>query len=423
MDEDQKKFVASSRHERPAVDLLNRIFEDATRRETSDVHFEDGPRNTEIRMRLGGDLEPIEFVESHLALLCDAKIRSACQMSLSERKEPIDGRMYLDIDGRRIEIRVSIMPTTHGQSTVCRLLDQKNARRELATIDMSNAVRSELQRCLEDPIGLILVTGPTGSGKTSTLYAMLNELNSPQSKIVTIEDPVEYTLPRAQQVNVNERMTFARALRSVLRQDPDTIMVGEMRDSETAKIAIQAALTGHLVLSTLHTNDFITTMTRLFDLGIDPDWIADVLRGAIAQRLAKRLCQECREPSPLTNNEMAWLEAHGPAFVGQQFFTSCGCEACGQTGAKGRIPIMEMGIVDHPMRLAIQAKNRSEMLRAARNQPQYQTLGEAGLTLATQGLVSLAQVRKIASDSATIPGPRPLLDAQVAPVRSMGLAA
>lgn len=391
------RFIKAGRNEGEAVDLLNNLFDVAARMGASDVHIEDEDADTVIRLRIGGDLQEFKRIDKQTALICDAKIRAVCQMSLSDRMGAMDGRMFIEVDSRMVDVRVSVLPSRTGQSVVCRLLDQQNAARRLAEIAMTPSVRTALGGVLAEPDGLVLMTGPTGSGKTSTLYAMLNELNKPEAKIVTVEDPVEYRLTRAVQVNVNERLTFANALRAILRQDPDIILVGEIRDQETAKIAVEASMTGHLVLSTLHANDAPTTLTRLVDLGVDPFTLGAVLRCVIAQRLSKRLCPHCCTSYELTRGEMDWLRFYDPDHSGTGFWHSPGCEHCANTGINGRIPVMEMAVGDAAVRLAITKNSRSEIARAAQRQGQYETLVQAGMRLALEGQISLAEVRKLAS--------------------------
>lgn len=399
------RFIKAGRNEGEAVELLNQLFDAAARCGASDIHIEDEDADTAIRLRIGGDLQEYRRIDKQTALICDAKIRAVCQMSLQERMAAMDGRMFIEVDSRMVDVRVSVLPSRTGQSIVCRLLDQQNAARRLSGVEMTPSVCSALGGVLAEPDGLVLMTGPTGSGKTSTLYAMLNELNKPEAKIVTVEDPVEYRLTRAVQVNVNERLTFAKALRSILRQDPDIILVGEIRDPETARIAVEASMTGHLVLSTLHANDAPTTLTRLVDLGVDPFTLGAVLRCVIAQRLAKRLCQHCCTPYELSRSERDWLSLYDPDHSGTGFWHSPGCDQCNHTGIGGRIPVMEMAVGDAAVRLAITKNSRSEIVRAAQRQGQYETLVQAGMRLALDGQISLLEVRKLTSGMDIYGGP------------------
>ncbi len=399
MAEAPTRFISSGRKDGAAVDLLNRTFEDAARRGASDVHFDDtDDGQTLIRFRIGGLLEDIEKIDRQLMLMCDSKIRAFCQLSLQERMIPLDGRMFIDVDGGMVDMRVSIMPSRTGQSIVCRLLDQKNAARTLQSVEMTDEVRFALDEVLKEPNGLVVTSGPTGSGKTSTLYAMLNALNTPEVNIITVEDPVEYRLDRATQVQVSEKLSFAMALRSTLRQDPDIILVGEIRDAETARIAVEAAMTGHLVLATTHANDTSTTLTRLVDLGVDPFTLGAVLRAGLAQRLAPRLCECCVRPHELTRLEQDWLQDFAPEHAAAQFYTADGCDACDHKGSKGRLPVFEMVVGDHEVRLAVQKNSRADMIAAAHRQPQFETLIEAGLRLAVAGQISLHEARRLSSN-------------------------
>lgn len=392
------RFIKAGRNEEGVVNLLNDLFDKAARIGASDIHIEDDDDGTVIRLRIGGDLHYIQRVDRQTSLIMDAKIRSVCKMSLQERMAAQDGRMFLEVDGRMVDVRVSLLPSRTGQSIVCRLLDQKNAARRLDDILMTTGVRRAIDAALCEPDGLILMTGPTGSGKTSTLYAMLNEINAPERKIITIEDPVEYRLSRAVQVNVNHKLSFAKALRSVLRQDPDVVLVGEMRDPETAHIGVEAAMTGHLVLSTLHANDGATTITRMVDLGVDPFTLGAVLRCVISQRLAKRLCPHCRRQEDLRSSDRSWLSIFAPQYQDAEFYVSEGCRECANTGVSGRIPVMELVVADQGVRAATIRNNRAEISAAARNQEQYESLVEAGLRWATMGQISFYEARKLASN-------------------------
>ncbi|RMD68841.1 MAG: type II/IV secretion system protein [Gammaproteobacteria bacterium] len=330
----------------------------------------------------------------HLIRDMEAKIRMKAKLPLSERRAPLDGRFHIEAEGRMVDMRLSIVPTRTGQSIVCRLLDQANAGRRLDEIDMTPAARKVMDDILAHPNGLFLVTGPTGSGKTTTLYAALNEVNTPERKVITVEDPVEYRLRRGCQINVDETNTFARALRAILRQDPDVILVGEIRDAETARIAVQAAMTGHLVLSTLHANDAATSITRLADLGVDPFTLGVALRAVSAQRLVRRLCT-CAVPVPPGPDEALWLERFG--IQGDLFYVPAGCERCGD-GFAGRIPVIEMIAVDPPVRAAIDQGDVQAIRKAAMAQPQFETLAQAGARLAREGKTTLAEAIRITGE-------------------------
>jgi type II secretory ATPase GspE/PulE/Tfp pilus assembly ATPase PilB-like protein len=394
------KFISTGRGDGQAVDMLNRLFIDAANMGASDIHFESGDKGeTVIRYRISGILQEIDRVPQQIGKDIDSKVRAKCRMSLSERMDSQDGRMFIEVDDRVIDVRVSLLPCRTGQSLVCRLLDQRNAARKIHDVQMTDEVRTAIMDILCEPDGLVLMTGPTGSGKTSTLYAMLNHLNEETVKIITVEDPVEYRLDRAIQVNVNEKLTFARALRSILRQDPDVILVGEIRDPETAKTAVEASLTGHLVLSTLHANDAATTLTRMVDLGVDPFTLGATLRGVISQRLIRRLCPHCRVEYRPVNGEREWLDFHAPKHAHLQFFHANpdGCDYC-DGGFDGRMPVMEMVTGDAHVRHAVLTNDRQEITRAARKQKQYMSLMEAGMLAAVRGETTLLEVRRISAN-------------------------
>lgn len=393
------RFISAVRGDEEAVRFLNGLIERAAREGASDIHFEDEDGGyTTVRFRFSGELEVVERIPRELMTMCDSKIRARCKMSSSERNIPLDGRTFVDVDGVMIDLRVSIAPITNGQSIVMRLIDSRNARRTIASVEMPDCVREELMKVLDEPNGLVVMTGPTGSGKTSTLYAMLNHLNTTNRKILTVEDPVEYRLPGVNQCEVNDKMNFAAALRSFLRQDPDVILVGEIRDGETAQTAIHAALTGHLVFTTLHTNDAPTTLTRLTDLGVDAFSLGAVLRAAISQRLSRKLAPCCKRPADLNAAERAWLAEFFPSYAETQFYTSDGCPECGGKGTSGRVPVIEMAVGTHEVQVAILKNSRPELLTAVREQHQYESLIEAGLRLAAAGQISLAEARKLASN-------------------------
>lgn len=396
------RFISSSKIDARSVEALNGIFDAAARAGASDIHFEDADHNTLVRFRVNGILHEHAVLDRSTALEMDAKIRMKSKMSIQERRSALDGRLFLRVDDRIVDVRVSILPTRCGQSTVCRLLDQSNANRRLNDIYLTPQCREALDDILAMPDGLMLVTGPTGSGKTSTLYAVLNELNNIETKIITVEDPVEYRLELVNQVEIQPGLSFAQALRSILRQDPDICMIGEVRDSETAKIAVQAAMTGHLVLSTLHANDAPTTLTRMVDLGADPFTLGAGLRCAIAQRLVRKLCEHCRTEYIPDASDLKWFKQMGiPAGGYKTFYAAgeCGCDACGGTGFKGRLPVMEMILGDKAVRLAIDENDRQGIIAAARKQKQFETLAEAGTRLCAEGLTTLAEAQRISAES------------------------
>ncbi len=389
-------FISTSRGDGKVVDMLNNIFREAAQKGASDVHIEDYDNGCRIRYRYNGTLEEMINVDHATSLAMGDKIRMKAKLSQSERLAPMDGRFTMMVghnDGR-VDMRVSIVPTIHGQTTVCRLLDEANAQRKLADIMMSEASRRVLDGVLASPDGLLLVTGPTGSGKTSTLYACLNEINKPDIKIMTVEDPVEYTLPYLNQVNVTRNMDFNDAVRAALRQDPDAILIGEIRDSITANVALKAANTGHLVFSTLHTNDAASTLTRMIDLGVDPYVLGLTIRGVVAQRLLPAVCPSCKEMVSAGQSNEAWLDKIG--YEGERIFpVAKGCTECNFTGEKGRVPILEVIAGDRAVCLAVETGDVRNVTTAAMQQPQYKTLAEAAIDMAANGYIRLKAARTL----------------------------
>src|SRR5690606_26582490 len=308
------------------------------------------------------------------------------------------GRFNIRVKNRSLDVRVSTMPVQFGESVVMRLLDQSGAMFQLEGTGMPPAMLERFRRLLQRPHGMVLVTGPTGSGKTTTLYAGLSELNSPEKKIITVEDPVEYRLPRINQVQVNAKieLTFARVLRAALRQDPDIVLVGEIRDQETAEIALRAALTGHLVLSTLHTNDALTSAVRLIDMGVEPFLVATALNAALAQRLIRRVCENCLGDHPPAPRQIAWLETlHGHSLAGTRFKRGSGCHHCHNTGYSGRVGVYELLELDEPMIAALRRGDPQGFAEAARQQPHYRPLAASALDYAIAGITSVDEVLKV----------------------------
>lgn len=389
-------FIASNISEKKAVELLNEIVVNAVREMASDIHFENQDGRLVVRYRLNGDLKDITEIDSFTGRYVDTKIREKSKLTVNERGIALDSRMSFRVDGRGIDMRVSLLPTRMGASIVCRILDQNGANRRLDDVWMSAEVRKQFRAILEKPDGLFLMTGPTGSGKTSTLYAALNEVNTRERKILTIEDPVEYRMAGACQVEVSRELSFATALRSSLRQDPDVILVGEIRDSETAKTALQAAMTGHLVFSTLHANDAASTLTRLTDLGVDAFTLGASIRGVVAQRLAPKLCLDCKVMTPLKGCERDWViecGQDGDALYGMQ--SEDGCEKCNGRGIVGRVPVIEMIIKSDAIRHAIESGSVEAIEKAAVGQAQYETLEQCAVRMAREGIIPLTAAKFI----------------------------
>jgi type IV pilus assembly protein PilB len=317
-------------------------------------------------------------------------------MNIAERRVPQDGRIMTTVDGRQVDMRVSSLPTQYGESVVLRVLDRSSINMNLAQLGMPEALYEYIQETIHKPNGIFLVTGPTGAGKTTTLYAALREINTIDTKLLTAEDPVEYTLDGVMQVPVQESigLTFARALRAFLRQDPDRIMVGEMRDKETAQIAIQASLTGHLVLSTLHTNDSAGAVTRLIDMGCEPFLISATLEGVLAQRLLRTVCKECRtpyDPSPIVLNQLGLSRSD---IGNKQFYTGTGCPACGNSGYKGRRGLYELLDISDPLRDLITQKAPTLVIRQKAIELGMVTLREDGIRNIFEGTTTIEEVLK-----------------------------
>ncbi|QHM70224.1 type II secretion system ATPase GspE [Mixta intestinalis] len=370
----------------PIIRLINAMLGEAIKEGASDIHIETFERYLSIRFRIDGVLREILQPQRRLAALLVSRIKVMAKLDIAEKRIPQDGRIALRIGGRAIDVRVSTLPANHGERVVLRLLDKNSIQLNLQALGMSPALYQQTTSLLAQPHGIILVTGPTGSGKSTTLYAALSQLNSKERNILTVEDPVEYDLPGIGQTQVNSKvdMTFARGLRAILRQDPDVVMVGEIRDSETAAIAVQASLTGHLVLSTLHTNSAAGAITRLRDMGVEPFLLATSLLGVMAQRLVRILCPACRYPT--TTDEGGLLPA------GHQIFRPRGCPACNFTGYRGRTAIHELLLVDDALRSAILHGEDEVSLAQHLNGA---TLCQNGLERVLAGVTSLEEVTRV----------------------------
>ena len=377
--------------EAPVIRMVNTIIIEAMKTKASDIHFEAMEKSSRLRYRIDGRLvdRPAPPKALHGAVVSRIKIMS--NLDIAERRRPQDGRFKVRAMKKEIDVRVSILPTVHGEKVVMRVLDKANLAPDLASLGLDDYAFKAMKFAIGQPHGIILVTGPTGSGKTTTLYSCLQDLNRPGVNIVTAEDPVEYELAGVNQchVNVAQGLTFAGILRSVLRQDPDIVLVGEIRDNETADIAVKAALTGHLVLSTLHTNDACGVIPRLIDMEVPPFLLASSLILAQAQRLFRRLCPSCRMP---VDTNLALLEANGvdpAAFEGVQLYGPGGCPKCGETGYKGRGAFMEVLPVSAEIRSIIERGGNAEMLKAAAAREGMVTLKEAGMRKVRDGQTSL----------------------------------
>ena len=389
----------------PVVKLLQTIFEDAVQVKASDIHIEPDENVLRIRTRIDGVLQEQVMKEKRIATALVSRLKLMASLNISERRVPQDGRFNIKIKNRNIDVRLSTMPIVNGESVVMRLLDQSENLLNLDHIGMSDALLQRFRRNIHRPYGMVLVTGPTGSGKTTTLYSALNELNNPSKKIITVEDPVEYRLPRINQVQVNAQigLSFASVLRSALRQDPDIVLVGEMRDQETAEIGLRAAMTGHLVLSTLHTNDAIATANRLIDMGAEGFLVASALQAIIAQRLVRVSCQHCKEPYEPDVQERAWLKTYlGDSSDNATFEHGRGCTQCNNSGYSGRIGVFEYLELDDELADALRQEDSALFTRLANKHPGYKPFALHALDYALQGTTTIEEVLRVSNQLETI---------------------
>ena len=381
----------------PAIRLINGIIADAVRQGVSDIHIEPYETGLVVRMRMDGVLRETLRMPPHVAPVVVSRVKVMARLDIAERRLPQDGRIGLTLGGKLIDVRVSTLPSRAGERVVLRILDKDNAGIDLDQLGMTAATKKLLTDALSEPNGIVLVTGPTGSGKTTTLYAGLKLLNDGSRNILTVEDPVEYAVDGVGQTQINPQvgLTFATGLRAILRQDPDTVMVGEIRDRETADIAVQAALTGHLVLSTVHTNDSVGAITRLRDMKVEPFLIASTVRAVLAQRLVRRLCPECRKPQAAEGSLAGLL---GVA-EGMTVYEPGGCAACGRSGYKGRIGLFEAVRVDDAIRRLINAGG-DEVAIAAHAFRAAPTLSVAARQLVLDGVTSPEEALRVSRHEA-----------------------
>ncbi|MCA6999697.1 type II secretion system ATPase GspE [Dickeya solani] len=379
----------------PIIRLINAMLTEAIKHKASDIHIETFERHLLIRFRIDGVLREILRPQRQLASLLVSRIKVMAKLDIAEKRVPQDGRMALRIGGRAIDVRVSTLPSNYGERVVLRLLDKNSVRLDLETLGMAEHNRRQLDTLIHRPHGIILVTGPTGSGKSTTLYAALSRLNSAERNIMTVEDPIEYELDGIGQTQVNPKvdMTFARGLRAILRQDPDVVLVGEIRDGETAQIAVQASLTGHLVLSTLHTNSALGALSRLQDMGIEPFLLSTSLLGVLAQRLVRTLCPSCRQPYVI-NDEQA--EQTGLA-AGTTLYHPGGCEKCNYNGYRGRTGIHELLLIDDTVRTAIH-QGESELGIARMLGDKRVTIRQDGLDKVLAGVTTWEEVVRVTKE-------------------------
>jgi len=384
----------------PVIRLVNYIIYNAVREGASDIHIEPADRCVRVRYRIDGRLHKALEVPLHLLPALTSRIKIMASLDISERRLPQDGRIQAALEGRKIDLRVSIFPTIRGEKTVIRVLDTKNLSLNLEELGFTEEVLAKFRQQIEAPNGIILVTGPTGSGKSTTLYAALNEIASMEINVCTVEDPIEYHLPLINQFQVQEKigLTFSRALRTLLRQDPDVIMVGEIRDEETARTAIQAALTGHLVLSTLHTNDAVSTITRLLNMGIESYLISAALNAVLAQRLVRRICPKCRQSVEVSRPIRKMFERL--KLPCENLWRGVGCRSCRNTGYKGRLGLHELLTVSEEMRDAIVAQANVTQLRRLAIAEGMIELRIDGLRKAREGLTTVEEVFRVVGETA-----------------------
>jgi len=394
-----QKEINKTSGDMPIVQLVDAVFRQAVNRKASDIHIEPFSDHTEIRLRIDGVLRPIMTVPKEFESALLSRIKVMANLDITENRQPQDGRVMTEVANRPVDLRISTLPIIHGEKCVIRILDKGANKFEFAKLGFSQKAETMIRESIENPNGIVLVTGPTGSGKSTTLYTALTVLNSPEVNIVTLEDPVEYQLARINQVQVNSKvgLTFAKGLRSILRQDPDVIMVGEIRDLETAEISIQAALTGHLVLSTLHTNDAPSAITRLRYMKVEPFLISASLILVVAQRLARQLCPKCKQPGEIPTIVMDRITRAGGDQVPQPtIFKAKGCDACNQTGYKGRKGLYEIFKMTPQLReMTVDPKSSLEDFRDIAKKQGMRTLFEEGAVAVLSGLTSIEEMLRV----------------------------
>lgn len=382
----------------PVVKLVNLILLEALEARASDVHLEGHEAGLGVRYRVDGVLQEAPSPPAHLREAVVSRVKVMAGLDIAERRAPQDGRVRLQIRERRIDVRVSTLPGIHGESVVLRLLDATAQKMSLEELGMERDILTAFDRLIRRPHGIVLVSGPTGSGKTTSLYAALSRIKTGAEKIITVEDPVEYRVPGVTQVQVNAAagVTFATALRSILRQDPDVILVGEMRDPETAEIAVHAALTGHLVFSTLHTNDAATGITRLLDLGVPDYLVASAVQGILAQRLVRRICEQCKEPATLPIDTES---PHTENLPGAKAWRGQGCDRCRRTGYRDRFGIFELLLLDEAIRREVLSHRGSEAIREIAARRGMRTIREDGMAKVGEGMTTVEEVERVTQEN------------------------
>lgn len=391
--------LLDSQDDAPIIRLINALFNQAIQKKASDIHVETYEQGVLVRYRVDGVLQEVLEIQRSIAPLVISRIKVMAKLDIAEKRIPQDGRIALRIGDHTIDVRVSTLPSNHGERIVLRILDKKTAQLNLSLLGMQKDTLAHIQSLILQPHGILLVTGPTGSGKTTSLYAMLSTLNEVTRNILTIEDPIEYDLPGIGQTQVNPKvhMTFAKGLRAILRQDPDVVMVGEIRDLETAEIAIQASLTGHLVLSTLHTNSALGALTRLHDMGVESFLLSSSVIGLMSQRLVRTLCPDCKVAYKISPEEQQLLTKFCQHYKkGTKIYKAFGCEHCNHTGFRGRVGIYELILIDETIRSMI---HRNENLQTIENyiRPTCRSMREDGFLRVLSGETAISEILRVTS--------------------------
>jgi type IV pilus assembly protein PilB len=378
----------------PVKKLINLVLLQAIKEKASDIHFEPFEGEFKMRYRIDGVLYEMQPPPAHIAPAISSRVKVMANLDIAEHRMPQDGRIELNVNNNPIDLRVSVLPTMFGESVVMRVLDRGNVSLDLDKLGMREDDLHGIRQLIHKPNGIVIVTGPTGSGKTTTLYSALRELNDPSSKLITAEDPVEYDIDGVIQCQISTayELTFGKILRSMLRQDPDVILVGEVRDKETAEIAVQASLTGHLVFTTLHTNDAPSAIARLLDLGLEPFLVTATLEGIVAQRLVRRICASCKTEYTPTEEQLMELALRPEDVTGKTFYYGKGCEVCNNTGYKGRMGLYEIMTFDDDLRDKIVQHASTQVLRNEAKKRGMRTLREGGLMAIYDGITSIEEV-------------------------------
>lgn len=394
----QSEDLLESEDDAPIIKLINAMLGEAIKEGASDIHIETFEKVLSIRFRVDGVLREVLSPSRKLAPLLVSRVKVMAKLDIAEKRVPQDGRISLRIGGRAVDVRVSTMPSSHGERVVMRLLDKNATRLDLHSLGMTAANHENFRQLIKRPHGIILVTGPTGSGKSTTLYAGLQELNSNERNILTVEDPIEFDIDGIGQTQVNPKvdMTFARGLRAILRQDPDVVMVGEIRDLETAQIAVQASLTGHLVMSTLHTNTAIGAITRLRDMGIEPFLISSSLLGVLAQRLVRTLCSDCKEAYPADREQKKLFSLQPDQEL--TLYRAKGCEKCNHKGYRGRTGIHELLLIDDKVQELIHSEAGEQSIEKSVRE-RTPSIRDDGLDKVLQGITSLEEVMRVTKEA------------------------